>query len=428
MAAKRKRAKSPGRTLSPQEKTRFDDWLAGIEADREAALITLSAEAEADPALAVAFVEGLAASPTEAAGWLAVKAAETIPLKSVRKAAKRAAYLLKNKGVRLPETGRPRPIFKPGGPVPARGYLGGYLADGNQLVFLAVPGPGGRIVGGAAVINYRLGFQELSLAPMSGGRFKELLAQAIPELSLPPVEVGQEDLAWVLKGAVEATRSQGRALPSEATFLAEWLTSLSTPLDIAPIYARLGVDPGAGPEPDRLRRLSSLLEEAPLAAWLIDYEDWVRVRDEVEARSSSSLVLSRAQEAAKLDEAFESVVDDLFPPSARPAWRRRLEETAVFLEGSGRVEDALVLLAGAAGLERRDNPLFRVLIERAWQAEAAMAAYRDGLRTEQAGSEELQPDQEPPRPGSGRLIVGEGDQETAAEPAAGLILPPGVKE
>lgn len=402
---KKKRGLQAKTELSDQSRAAARAWLEGDITDAAAALAALTELAQADPAAAEAAVTGLGRLETAEAADLARLLGDQAPTKALRKLARKAAYSLQTKGFTPAEPQRSRPVYKQAESDPAQGYLCGYLADGHQLILFALPGPDGRYVG-AAMVDYRVGLRELSLARMGLAKFKEMVAEATRELTLPPVAVPEDDLAWVLNNALEATRASGRAISGDASVINDWLARWAERIASPPIYSRLEIDPDRRPDERQLKEFENLMDEPPLTAWLIDFQDWSRVREQVATASSSSLVLSGAQSAVKLDEALAEAGTELFTPDERAAWQRRLEETAVRWAAEDRIDSATAVLTALSGLDDPDHPLFKVLLNRAWQAEQALA-------------EQGHP--------AGPAAEPEAEPTDSNDEGGGLILPPGVK-
>ncbi len=385
--AKRKKRQS----LSPEALERAEAWWSQAAVAPEAALEALKEAAETDPDRAALWVEGLAQRPGPEAGWLAARAAEEVSSKTVRKAARRAIYLLKAKGVMVPAGQKDRPVFKPAEAPAAFGYMGGYYGDGTQFVFVALPRLGGEAVCGAAAVHFEKGIQDLGLSPMGRKRFEEMIAQTEAETPWSFARLETEDLIWLLKGAV----AQSKLESADLTYLSDWLGRQRDDIKIAPIYARLGRSPDGEAEAGEVRRLVELLEQAPCVWWWPDLDKWAAVSERLAAEEESDLILSPAAEEERWQTKLNQAAAELFPPPIWPAWQRRLEETALFLAQSGREDDGRAFLSGALALKRgQETPLFKALVERAWLAEEEPAEAEPGslIQPGKAGSLILPPD------------------------------------
>lgn len=413
MAKKKSVKKAPGGKgkLNPEQTALLEGWLNGLEGDHEAALGSLMETVDSDPHLAEAMALALGGRPSGQAAWIAAMAGAEAGSKAVRKAAKKSAYSIRSQGFEAPETVPVnRPVFKAPQTPPAIGFMTGYHADGCQLTYICLTSPGGRSAGGAVVTHFVGGFHEVSLGRMRPSQLVDMVRQTEDELSWPPVEMGEDDLVWLLNGALELTKSGKRALDNESSFIAGWLEEKNASKQVsAPVYARLGMEPGGVPQVADLRRLREVLEQPPCLMWWLDLERWSGIRPEMESKLTSDLVLSEAQQADRLEQVLAEVRSRLFPADEVPCWQRRLEETATYLEISDRPDEARACLAAAMDPDHPDNPLYSALMERAWSTEQAMRAMS------QSEPEGLEPGQEPL------------DGPDEPEQDGGLILPPGMK-
>jgi len=240
----------------------------------------------------------------------------------------------------------------------------------------------------------------------------DMVNQTREELSLPPAEIGEADLAWLLTGALELGRNRTRSLNTESSFISGWLNEKNFRAgSAAPIWARLGLNPDGQPEVAALRRLKGLLEEELCQMWWVDMDRWAEARPSLEENLDSGLVLSPAQQAQKTAAALARLRPVLFPAEAMPCWSRRLVETALYLEARERPEDARSCLHAALAPDHPENPLFEVLMTRVWTTEQA-------LRARMARSGPEGPQAEP---------TAENEPGATTEEPGGLILPPGLK-
>jgi len=374
-------------------------WRDRVEAEPEAALAALLEKAISDAPAAAAWLDSLAARPSEAGLALAGRLAESAQIKPLRKAAKKVLYRLRQKGLQAPPPERGPALFQPAQPAKAFGHLSAYQEDGQELILLAFPRSGGQTLAGAVINHFLKGLGEANLVRMKHRQFQELLDEAGAE-GQAPVRIEEPDLVWLLRRGLQRTRRQGRPLSEELSFLAAWLNEKPPDPEPPALYRRLGLVPGLDPEPAALRRLAELLDQPPCQRWRPDLELWAEVGPELAREADSGLVLTPGQETQRLAGLLAKTRDKLFPAESRSAWRDRLEETALWLESAGRPEEAVVFLAAAGGIERADNPLFQVLSERAWRAGLAEAAQEDPAQTE--GSSLIQP----PGPGQGLILPG----------------------
>jgi len=365
------KAKPVPPAAGPEEAALARAWLDGLARDREAALARLLEAASSQPDLARAMILGLAGTSGPEAGWVAGRASAGLERKELRKAAKKALYQLRQRGVPTEVPERSGPVFKPASARPARAHLSGYFPDGRQLIVLAFPQARREGRYGLAIHHFETGLERLDLAPMSSGQFREMLAENPGDLPWPRLMVEGEDLVWLLGRLIQAPRSGLAGRQGELFFLAQWLEEQGPPLEEPPLYRRLGLDPAAEPEPGRVDRLRDLIDEPPCLFWSMDPARWERVRPGIEAGSGSNLILSPGLTAQREAKALRDAAETLFPLQTRRAWRTRLEETALFPAAEGKEESALAFLEGAKAMDRADHPLLLALIRRQLELEKA---------------------------------------------------------
>ena len=398
MAKKKKRQEIP-----PQVASRAQAWLEGLADDPDAALAALIEEASSDEMAATAFIQLLAAHPGEEAAYVAARVAQATDRKAVRKAAKRAVYLLKQKGVEVPEFDRSRPIFRLAETPEAFGFLSGYYPDGSQVIFLALSRPGGEGACGAARAHFLTGILEIELGPMRLRRFETMVTESEPDLPWGPARVEGPDLIRLLRRIVAHTRNQAGPLSPHVGLLVTWLEGQGPEADPPALYPRLGVDPAVRPQPADLRRAAELLGEPPCNLWWPDEARWTEAIKRLEGETDTSLVLSQAIEAERKDRLLAAIAQDLFPEEEWEAWQGRLEDTALFLAASGQEEEARIFLAAAASPWTADHPLLVALTERAWEVHQAEKTDKE---------EEGEPDQlATPSSDSGLIVPPSGSKE-----------------
>ena len=369
----------------------LDAALATIPAgELEAALRWLAKERGADavpilrrcltgrPEQAVAAAQALGTLPVPAAAD-ALEAAEAGPApKSVRTAARRALYRLRQAGVVRISAAPP-----PAAPRVTLGEAWASAVDGTggRGLWLTLAGPYGERTLLAAVLSDEAGLVDFSAGALAKRRVEERLRAMQAESPLPWVAVPAE-WAWaMLAGAATRTRERGGVVPAE---LARWIERLGVPAAApAPIHAAI---PAAAADPGALDRSAALLALPELAGWFLDPAsvtseavEWLQARE-------SRLVVSEQIKAERLAALVDRVIDDRFDDPTRDRWQARLEEQAYVLLALGRASDAGTAVAVARALGDREVPLrripfFRALVERSLEIAGEVATGRLSLDT-----------------------------------------------
>ena len=119
-----------------------------------------------------------------------------------------------------------------------------------------------------------------------------------------------------------------------------------------PIYDDFSATLSEEPSPD-------LLKEPELAGWVIPEPDLKPYLNEVAEIRESPLVLNKFQQEERVNSVVARAVDQLLGGDAGVLMRRRLEDTAYYLDRSGRKEAARWAASAAARI-RDGEPLGRV--------------------------------------------------------------------
>ena len=369
---KKTKAIKPNQSLTPELQSALDSWLESTGQGAEQALINLTEAAQADPALALAMIQGLGRLESPEAGWLANRAGQVLESKSLRKEAKKALYRLEQKGVRVEEEQAPaRPIFKAVKMESPFGYLSGYYPDHTQVLALAFPSGMGEAYCGAAVCHFEQGFMEVGLTTMRLAQFRKMNEQMGSDLPWPPVKIETPDLVWLLDSLIKRHRAAGSEGSQEVSFLAQWVEEQGGSPGPEYISQRTGLEPKSGP--GYAKKLAGLLDQPPCLTWYPDEEKWSQVRDQDGQDSGSGLILSPELEAEQEDKALADMSARLFPVESYPAWQARLEETALVLHLSDRDEQAAIALGAAQDIDRPGHPLFLGLIRKTQKLERETA-------------------------------------------------------
>ncbi len=340
-------------------------------AEATLARLGLVLEADAPPAArlaelasgpdAAALIEALGAIPTAAAAAALAALAEHGADRGLRKAARRALYGLRRRGVVPParaSSAAIRPV-----PAPVEGLVSAFDGRGDRLVWLLRPLRDGGTLLVAARLNEPGGLEQLDVAEVSR---KEVRAarRALAEgagLRLVAADWRVLDALLVEGDERAAAAGRGRAYARARTRL----TAEPPAAPAEPVSARVRV-----PEGEEAERLvdgsSALLAEPELASWWPPRDALAPLLAEVEALEASPLVLSPAQQEERMLGIVRRAAAALFPPAPVA---RRLEGTAYVLAETGRETAAAQALAVAAALRARPErvsevPLLATLVHR----------------------------------------------------------------
>jgi hypothetical protein len=308
------------------------------------------------PPLVEALLEGsvLAGSPALA------EALSQSGVKPVAKAAKKALYRLRSRGVAVAEAPRPPAgpprAAEPAGVLPA--LLTGLTGEGQRALMLGRYLRGGGIESAQAILSDELGVLELTLADITRGSFRRRIK-----------ETRDEGLA------VEISQEEGAALLAEAAALnLRSRTPFPDELELA--LRHHGVQPPSteptvpAPEPDDVRGVleGHTLHETPeLSQWLPPEEELRKVVRKVDEIAASPLALSGAQREEQTLQAVRAQARAFFTPAMRRLYGLRLWRMADFFERSGRAPVARVARAEARRLFHGPEEPFSRFAERLFE-------------------------------------------------------------
>ncbi len=313
----------------------------------EAARALVGNPGAASPAQVEPLPEALAAAVLEAAvleGQPALpEALSSSAVKPLAKAAKKALYRLKSRGVAVPEAPRPAapeaPRVTASAPETLPGLVSAMTSQGERGLVLArvARGNAGVEVLQAQISDER-GVVALQLGDKSRANWRKLVKEGLAHGGI--VELPAADAAALLAEAA------GANLRSRTPFPAGLDVALRH-FGVQPRLEPLTLPP---PEPEDVRRAmeGDILHATPeLASWLPPEPEMRRLVQKVDEVVQSPLALSDAQRQEQLQQAVHSVVRDYFTPELRQRYALRLWRMAEYFEHSARPREAEIARAEA---------------------------------------------------------------------------------
>ncbi len=307
---------------------------------RDAALANPAAVEQLPEPLALAVLEAavIAGSPVLA------EALSASSRKALAKAAKRAAYRLRSRGVAVAEA--PRPQADPTPPTASTpealpALLSPTTGNGEFALVLGRPLRGGGLELVQALVSDETGVHELAISEVSRGNFRKMFKDSRAGRYAAEVPHG-------LAAALLA-EAAGRNLRTHTAF--------PRGLDMA--LRHHGVQPAEEPtlpppEPDDERLAitegASLHEVPEIAQWLPPEGELRRVVGKMDEVVVSPLALSPVQREEQLLQSVRALAHEFFTPAMRQHYARRLWRVAEFLERTERAHPAQVARAEARRL------------------------------------------------------------------------------
>jgi hypothetical protein len=285
--------------------------------------------------------------------------------RAVRRAAKRALYRLAQRGVTAPRLPVSRPVVEREPERPTRAWISAVDGTGSRATWILFQGGFGGASLCSLIFNDVAGILEAAGGAITKKRFERELAALRASQTLPWVEI---DPARAVSLVTESLALHARLGTAPPPAFVRW-QPLFTGAD-----ASADDDTGPGmtqPEPDpaALERSVALLDLPEFAGWFLDPEalqsDSVALLQARESRLVVSDQVRAEREAAIVD----GVLERELTPDVRRRWARRLDEMALILVATDRVEHAAWARAAAAGLrdesrEIRRHPFALTLAQR----------------------------------------------------------------
>lgn len=282
--------------------------------------------------------------------------AENTAEKDTRKAARRALYLLSQKGITPPET-----AWQPATSVPAArakpsltAWASAYDGAGNRVVFLTWPNnDGGSPTFLQSLLNDEEGVRDIETRRLPRRELDERLQGFLSQLEggIALAEITPDYGRYLLHQARTLSQQQRRRTPIGFTDLLQVIGEPEQHYADAPVWERVTPEEvRADVEP---ASASDLFKLPWFEAWFLDVNDvvpWMSDIYEVIGDANSS------EEAKKqgLETVAKTAAGELFTADVKARYVRRLEETADALHRRGRETEARQALRHALGL--RDTP------------------------------------------------------------------------
>ena len=314
--------------------------------------------------LAIAVLRAAAAA--HRADLLAVAAGH--PNKEVAKEGKRALYLLKARGVAVPELRRAVPSPAPAAPEPPLPCFASAMdGHGERAIWIGHHVPGKGIEIGQAVVSDRKGFIELYVGFLGRKEYrsfgKDLLARG---LAMGVAEIDREQAKGLVAAARKLNAVAGTTAPEGADAWLSRLGPTTPPLDPAARFAPLPDD-----EETAALEASGRLHDLPLVrGWLADEVALRALALKLDEIAVSSLYIDERQRAGAADDAIARAVESELDGARRELWASRLFAIADHLDRAGDATHTRLAAASAralrGGVPGARIPFARLLVEKAF--------------------------------------------------------------
>jgi hypothetical protein len=384
----------------------------------EQARTLAKAAATASPAAVEALPTPLAEALLEGA---VLEGSTTLPealsrssVKPLAKAAKKALYRLRSRGVQLAEPSRPataepsRPLVT--GPEPLPALLTSIDGTGERVLEIARPLRGGGVEAVQFLYSDEQGVTRIQVSELSRGEYRRVVKQATRPGADAAVELPHAEALERLSAAVGLNLRTRTAFP-------QGLDTVLRHLDVQPRDVPLELPP---PEPDdeRLAHEAHKLHDEPeMRGWLPPVAELEKLAFKVHEFETSPLALTPAQRNEELIQATHAQAHAFFASAElRTLYAGRLWEMALHFERLGKEHPAGVARAEARRLVHGPSEPPSRFAERLYEkallitmAERVAPSTRDPVEARARARAAQQAQAEPP--------------ETERRSPGGIILP-----
>ncbi|HJY82076.1 MAG TPA: hypothetical protein VKK81_13465 [Candidatus Binatia bacterium] len=350
--AKKDTARDP--RLAEGKKT-LEQWgitLAQLQ-DHSLPLTEIAARIGQDPAADVALAALLGDYPTPEAAQMLIAWEPKTSAKSLRREIHRSLYKLSQKGVRTerPAQEQTRPVLTP---IEPEGYLSSMDGHGDRLVWLIKPKVGGGLHYLSALVNEPEGTRYVEGAEVTRKGFRLMRQDLSDRHQITMLEAPWRYCdALMYEGYERATARDGKEVESYPALRSHLVSTPAQPVAV-PLPANLNLE--AITADDSLLATSvQLFEEPQMQRWLLDHDQAHVYLDQLAQAQESPLVLNRYQQQDRIQTIIEKAISEVFSAENSLSYARRLEEAALHLAASGRLEAAKRAVAVALALKRSER-------------------------------------------------------------------------
>lgn len=270
--------------------------------------------------------------------------------KDVKKEIKRALFKLSQKGIveaqEPPVEKKPAPLFEREYEIEA--YMSAVDGGGGRLVWIAKPQPNHGLQVIQAMVHDRDGLLRFGGVQMKRKELRAMADEIKQQHGVRMIAVPWEFADRIVYEGYERAKARGQSGQSDLNDFHAIRSVIGTGKPKAvthPVYQKLGTeDFRDGSWREQSRRL---LEEPELRYWVI-VDEWVQdCLAALHEAQSSPLVLNPVQKEERLASVVRDAVKTLCAGDNGQAFKRRMEDMALYFAETGRLEQAKVSLAVA---------------------------------------------------------------------------------
>jgi len=360
-----------GEQITPEQLRTVQEWLEeALRAEQPSTLLQQLTE-QASPVPLPAVVEVLSTMATPQAAALLTQIAAKMDAKDLQKAARRALYRLRTRGVDidsvLPQEPRKSVLEVPKLPVVVA--LASQIDfDGNRALYLARRRPFSGLVFVSLIINDQRGVLDCNALPVTKKELTRIVTDIQAEDRLTHVELPPAYAQQLVEEGYQRNLSTGTPIPRDFQGLRDLVGMPDALWEQRPIYHVINLEEILG-QPAWLALSGQLLEVKEFQGWHLPPEAVQRYREEVRRTTESPIIVPPVVQQERVEGVQKRTLRELFDADTCARYRSRLEEMAYLLWQTKRTDEAKRAMASAlalqgAGVDPADHPFLRALLTR----------------------------------------------------------------
>ena len=274
--------------------------------------------------------------------------------KEVKKEIKRSLFKLSQKGVVVPQEPvaekKPAPLFEREDQIEA--YMSAVDGGGGRLIWIAKPQPNRGLQVIQAMVHDREGLLRFGGVQMKRKELRAMADDIKQQHGVSMIAIPWEFADWMIYEGFEKAKARGQSGLDDFHAIRSVIGTAKPKSVTHPVYEKLGTGNfHDGPWREQSRRL---LEEPELRYWVI-IDDWVQdCLAALHEAQSSPLILNQVQKEERLAGVVRDAVKTLCAGDHGQAFKRRMEDMALYFAETSRLEQAKLSLAVAQQVAEGD--------------------------------------------------------------------------
>ena len=274
--------------------------------------------------------------------------------KELKKEIKRAVFKLSQKGVAVLQEPvsekKPAPLFEREDEIEA--YMSAVDGGGGRLIWMAKPQPNRGLQVIQAMVHDREGLLRFGGVQMKRKELRAMADDIKQQHGVSMIAIPWEFADWMIYEGFEKAKARGQSGLEDFHGIRSVIGTGKPKSVTHPVYEKLGTGNFRdGPWREQSRRL---LEEPELRYWVI-IDEWVQdCLAALHEAQSSPLILNQVQKEERLAGVVRDAVKTLCAGEHGQAFKRRMEDMALYFAATNRMEQAKLSLAVAQQVAEGD--------------------------------------------------------------------------